>query len=55
MITNVVIPGFGGPILAERVAVIRQKTKVLYTSRYADDGIVHVPDRLTRFLRNFPG
>jgi two-component system, cell cycle sensor histidine kinase and response regulator CckA len=42
MITDVVMPGFGGPILAERLAVISPETKVLYTSGYAADEIVHV-------------
>jgi two-component system, cell cycle sensor histidine kinase and response regulator CckA len=42
MITDVVMPGFGGPILAERLAAIRPETKVLYTSGYAADEIVHM-------------
>ena len=37
MITDVVMPGFSGSILAERLAVIRPETKVLYTSGYAAD------------------
>jgi YesN/AraC family two-component response regulator len=32
MITDVVMPGFSGSVLAERLAVIRPETKVLYTS-----------------------
>ena len=42
MITDVVMPGFDGPILAERLAIIRRETKVLYTSGYADDDVVRV-------------
>jgi two-component system cell cycle sensor histidine kinase/response regulator CckA len=42
MITDVVMPGFGGPILAQRLAAVRQETKVLYTSGYAADEIVQV-------------
>ena len=37
MITDVVMPGFTGRVLAERLAVDRPGTKVLFTSGYADD------------------
>jgi two-component system, cell cycle sensor histidine kinase and response regulator CckA len=37
MITDVVMPGFTGRVLAERLAVDRPETKVLFTSGYADD------------------
>jgi two-component system, cell cycle sensor histidine kinase and response regulator CckA len=52
MITDVVMPGFSGPVLAERLAAARQETKVLYTSGYADDEIVHlrVPGQEYSFL-----
>jgi two-component system, cell cycle sensor histidine kinase and response regulator CckA len=36
MITDVVMPGFTGRVLAERLAVDRPETKVLFTSGYAD-------------------
>jgi two-component system, cell cycle sensor histidine kinase and response regulator CckA len=39
LITDVVMPGFSGPVLAERLAVTRPETRVLYTSGYADDQI----------------
>jgi YesN/AraC family two-component response regulator len=44
MITDVVMPGFGGPVLAEKLASIRPETRVLYTSGYtaeefATDGL----------------
>jgi two-component system cell cycle sensor histidine kinase/response regulator CckA len=39
MITDVVMPGVSGPVLAERLAVDRSETKVLYTSGYADDAV----------------
>jgi len=34
MITDVVMPGFSGPVLAEKLACIRPETRVLYTSGY---------------------
>jgi len=40
MITDVVMPGMNGPILAERLRSTRPQTKVLYVSGYADDAIL---------------
>jgi PAS domain S-box-containing protein len=40
MITDVVMPGFSGPVLAERMASARPETKVLYMSGYNDDEVV---------------
>ena len=37
MITDVVMPGFTGLVLAERLAQLRPETKVLFTSGYAND------------------
>jgi two-component system cell cycle sensor histidine kinase/response regulator CckA len=34
MITDVVMPGFSGPVLAEKLASARPETRVLYTSGY---------------------
>jgi YesN/AraC family two-component response regulator len=34
MITDVVMPGFSGPVLAEKLASTRPETRVLYTSGY---------------------
>jgi two-component system, cell cycle sensor histidine kinase and response regulator CckA len=42
MITDVILPGFSGSVLAERLAAIRPETKVLYTSGYADDEIAQL-------------
>ena len=39
MTTDVVMPTFSGIVLAERLALDRPETKVLYTSRYADDAV----------------
>jgi two-component system cell cycle sensor histidine kinase/response regulator CckA len=39
MVTDLVMPGFSGSVLAERVAMIRPATKVLYTSGYNDNSI----------------
>jgi PAS domain S-box-containing protein len=39
LITDVVMPGFSGPVLAEKVAAIRPETKVLYMSGYNDGSI----------------
>jgi DNA-binding NtrC family response regulator len=40
MITDMVLPGFSGSVLAERVTEVRPETKVLYMSGYNDDSIV---------------
>jgi CheY-like chemotaxis protein len=37
MITDVVMPGFTGLVLAERLTLLRPETKVLFTSGYAND------------------
>jgi CheY-like chemotaxis protein len=37
MITDMVMPGFTGGVLAERLAVDRPETRVLFTSGYPDD------------------
>ncbi|HEV7550958.1 MAG TPA: ATP-binding protein, partial [Candidatus Angelobacter sp.] len=39
LITDVVMPGFSGPILAERLRATRPEISVLYTSGYADDEV----------------
>jgi CheY-like chemotaxis protein len=59
MITDVVMPGFSGPVLAEKLATARPETRVLYTSGYVDDTAVQKdllnPDRAFRekpFTRN---
>jgi len=39
LITDVVMPGFSGRVLADRLAAARPETKVLYTSGYASDEV----------------
>lgn len=39
MITDVVMPGLSGPVLAEKLAAARPEMRVLYTSGYADDEV----------------
>lgn len=41
-ITDVVMPGFSGSVLAERVAVAGPETEVLYASGYNDNSIEQV-------------
>jgi signal transduction histidine kinase/CheY-like chemotaxis protein len=52
MITDVVMPGFSGSVLAEKLATARPETKVLYTSGYNDDSILPfgVPGQSCAFL-----
>jgi two-component system cell cycle sensor histidine kinase/response regulator CckA len=45
MITDVVMPGFSGTVLAERVAAVRSETKVLYASGYNDNSIEQLRTR----------
>jgi FixJ family two-component response regulator len=40
MLTDVIMPGMSGRVLAERVAVVCPKLPVLYMSGYTDDAIV---------------
>jgi two-component system, cell cycle sensor histidine kinase and response regulator CckA len=39
MITDVVMPGLSGPVLAEKLGAARPEMRVLYTSGYADDEV----------------
>jgi PAS domain S-box-containing protein len=42
MITDVVMPGFSGPVLAEKIAAVRPETRVLLTSGYHDGSILQL-------------
>jgi len=41
LLTDVVMPGLGGPALAERLLARRPDMKVLYTTGYIDDDVAH--------------
>ena len=53
LLTDVVMPLMGGPELAEQLREIQPETRVLYTSGYIDDSIVHrgVVDPATAFIQ----
>jgi len=44
MITDVVMPGFSGSVLAEKLAASRPETRVLYASGYSDEAVI--PSRM---------
>jgi two-component system cell cycle sensor histidine kinase/response regulator CckA len=41
LVTDVVMPGMSGPVLADSLQPLRKGLRVLYTSGYTDDAIVH--------------
>jgi len=52
LVTDVVMPGLPGPALAERFAVLRPDTRVLFMSGYAGDDLARrgVSDDAAHFL-----
>ena len=44
MITDVVMPGFSGSVLAEKLSTSRPETRVLYASGYSDEAVI--PSRM---------
>ena len=41
LITDVVMPGMGGKVLADRIKLLRPEVKVIFMSGYTDNAIVH--------------
>jgi PAS domain S-box-containing protein len=41
LVTDVVMPQMSGPVVADKVAMIRPDIKILYMSGYTDDAIIH--------------
>jgi len=41
LITDVIMPGLGGPKLAQRLREIRPGLRVLFASGYTDDALLH--------------
>ena len=52
IITDIVMPGLSGPMLAQKISVISPGTRVIYTSGYTESSLVRldVPSRAYAFL-----
>jgi two-component system, cell cycle sensor histidine kinase and response regulator CckA len=52
VITDIVMPGMGGPDLAEQLSLSHPETRILFMSGYTDDEVVRqqITDRRTQFI-----
>jgi CheY-like chemotaxis protein len=53
LLTDVIMPGMGGPELAKRAALVAPATRVLYMSGYTDDALAvfGLPQPVTAYIQ----